>query len=257
MRNHIALCLLLSSIGTILLSGCTPQMNIEQCQNTDWYQLGVSDGTSGKPKRNLEQESTNCAALGLKTVESSYTQGWKNGIQAFCQPKHALRLGQTGQDVGSTCSSFRGTAFETAYSRGLRQFCISTKGYQVGRQGLNYPTACSPTQFPRFANAYNEGKSRYNQIENLKSQLSSVQTQISNQQMQISKIDNQIEIQRKRLNTINVNKSGPNLARNYQQSIEELQNQNKSLQNQLESTKEAKSSLEQQIEVMQSDKKQA
>ena len=183
-HRRTAIVTLISLIGT--LSGCTPKLSQQQCEQFNWQQMGINDGKQGLAQRNLNSIQQSCSIYSVSVNQSAYQHGWAVGIKQFCTAKNATELADAGKINNPNCHPSQFPAFARAYQRGLKRFCQDKKAYQLGRQGEDYPAACIPSQFPRFANAYNEGKGTYSQISTLQSQLDSLTTQIQQQQSDVS-----------------------------------------------------------------------
>ena len=263
MKKNIVLPQLIIACGLVLLTGCTPHLNKQQCESINWYQMGSSDGSLGKQQRDLTQDETDCAKFHIQIDRRQYVKGWKSGVVSFCQPQNGYNLGEQGKTFNAICPANLSRSFSSAYKRGLKKYCVPPSGYTMGRNGADYPQACSPGAFPAFANAFNEGKSRYNQIANLQSQLNSINSQIDNQNKQIKNNNDTISNAYKSISqardAIAVSKNHrkrkllkANLRNQYDQIVR-LNEQNRQLQAHVSNITQEQKSLQQQIAVMQSD----
>lgn len=86
----------------LLLGGCAT-MSPEECQTADWRDVGLRDGLQGLPLSHLDERIGDCAEAGVTVNGALYRQGRQEGLQSYCQPDNATRLGLDGQDYRGVC----------------------------------------------------------------------------------------------------------------------------------------------------------
>jgi len=93
-----------------LLSGCST-LSEQECRSADWYQLGVKDGQQGEPANLLDDHRESCKSYGIRPNESRYLAGRETGLEQYCQPGNAFRLGLNGEGYKGTCPLGADAAF--------------------------------------------------------------------------------------------------------------------------------------------------
>lgn len=172
-------------VALLSLIGCAG-MSKNDCMTKDWHQAGYADGSQGKFKNNLANETQACAKYDIAVDGNAYGQGWEQGVRSFCQPSRAMQMGINGQKYNPVCPTDLATAFEGQWRQGLRQYCVPKKGYQLGRSGGTLPDFCAPDQANAFTVAFQEGYRIHQQVSDLQSQLSGLDKQISDNEKEIS-----------------------------------------------------------------------
>jgi len=225
-----------SASSALLLAGCMPHLTAKQCQAINWYQMGFTDGSQGKPQRDLSQAILDCAKFKLKINQAGYTKGWKAGVRQYCQPGTAYQLGTQGKTYNHICPADLAPKFDQSWHRGLKQYCVPSMAYQTGRAGQQIPLFCNPNSDKKLQRAYHAGLRVHQRIGGLQNQINSLNDQIN-------KLNSQIAAKRKEVNRIENMMSKPNTSTLAKQlakkaihddytKINDLQNQIKELTSQ-------------------------
>ncbi len=90
---------LLCFIPFLALTGCVSHLNLQQCQTTNWQQVGHDDGAAGRPMRDLQKDITDCQKFKFTLNTDPYKKGYVTGVRQFCSPSYAdgANSGQQGQ----------------------------------------------------------------------------------------------------------------------------------------------------------------
>lgn len=97
MKNKSILCTI------FLLSGCAT-LSTEQCKIADWPEIGERDGRNGYANR-IEKHQKACAKINVIPDRKLYTQGYKKGLNAYCQPDVIFERALQGNGSYTVCPS--------------------------------------------------------------------------------------------------------------------------------------------------------
>src|SRR3990167_846930 len=157
----------------IALTGCVSHLNLQQCQATDWQQVGVNDGSAGRPMRDLQKDIQDCAKLNFTLNTDPYKKGYTEGAQQFCTPSYTdgMNAGQQGQ-AESDIQARQGFCqqahvqlilknFNQGWNKGIGSFCTADNGYQFGLRGQVAPDVCPSRYQGRYMAAWHRGARIY------------------------------------------------------------------------------------------------
>ena len=254
MKNYLYLicCVSILSFGLV---GCVPHLSKNQCLNTDWKQVGFSDGSQDHNPRDLSQAIQDCAEFNIKVDTHAYDLGWHKGLRRFCMPGNAYDFGVNGQYYKGNCPSDLASRFIRSYQHGLRRYCVPGSGYQLGRSGKPLPDFCSPDLKVAFNNAYNSGRRIFNQLSNLNNQLNNANTQISQDQTAIDNNNKIIKDAYSEIDQYRPLEHGSTFYRDQIRAdyhkIDQAKNQNYQLQRNIDRMTDVKEGIQQQITAIQ------
>ena len=125
----------LSFIATIalLLSGCATTQGItpEQCQSSNWQDVGYADGLQGRSGAYFGQYTNSCASIvGATPNRVLWEQGRQQGLKNYCTELNAYKLGREGYDWQPVCPLEGIEKLEEAYSQG--------RYYYIRQRDLDY-----------------------------------------------------------------------------------------------------------------------
>jgi hypothetical protein len=109
---------LIPALAMLLLNGCA-SISKNECLSANWEDVGIRDGANGQPEEYLIRHSTACAKVGVTPDRSAWLKGRERGLERFCVPQRAYRIGESGGgfDVG-ICRNFDEERLLGAYERG-------------------------------------------------------------------------------------------------------------------------------------------
>jgi hypothetical protein len=115
-RSLIRVFAALAVLGS--LGGCA-SLSKGECMNASWEDIGIRDGANGRPEEYLIQHATACAKVNVAPDRDAYLHGREQGLERFCVPQRAVRLGDYGSgfDVG-ICRNFDQERLQDAYDKG-------------------------------------------------------------------------------------------------------------------------------------------
>ena len=119
--RHKALALGLS----VALASCTT-LSENACQEGDWAAIGLRDGTLGRAASFVDNHAKACADLGIVPDRSAWEAGRQRGLQSYCSPDNAYRLGRNGRRLSHVCTPTQMAALDAPNRHGLRY-------YEIGR----------------------------------------------------------------------------------------------------------------------------
>lgn len=125
----------LSLIGalSLVLSGCatTQALTPEQCQSSNWQDVGYADGLQGRSGAYFGQYANQCASVvGATPNRVLWEQGRQQGLKSYCTELNAYKLGREGYDWQPVCPLEGIEKLEEAYSQG--------RYYYIRQRDLDY-----------------------------------------------------------------------------------------------------------------------
>ncbi|WP_208347549.1 DUF2799 domain-containing protein [Pseudaestuariivita rosea] len=93
----------LFSFFLIVLSGCETMTN-KECMRADWYGIGLSDGQSGRYSDYLDNHAKACGDIGIVPNQQKWLVGRQAGLQQYCTPENAFKIGRRGDSINKVCS---------------------------------------------------------------------------------------------------------------------------------------------------------
>ena len=141
----------LMSAAFMTLSGCatTQSLTPQQCQASNWQEIGYADGIKGRSGAYFGHYANSCASVGGATPNRiQWEQGRQQGLKNYCTELNAYKLGREGYDWQPVCPLEGIEKLEEAYSQG-RYYYIRQRdldylrspypfGYGPGRFGYGY-----------------------------------------------------------------------------------------------------------------------
>lgn len=119
----------------LLLSGCAT-LNESECRSVDWFDLGTRDGSSGYGRDRLDAHREACGEFGVATADAAWIEGYGAGLESYCEPDNAYRVGRQGGYYGKVCPLELEREFLPAYQIGGETRAVEQEMAQVG-QNIN------------------------------------------------------------------------------------------------------------------------
>lgn len=94
-----------------LLSGCAT-LSRDQCQQGDWFGIGLADGQVGQAMNRLDQHNKACAEYGIGVDSQQYLQGRAQGLNDYCRLDNAFDSGLRGQRYQRVCPPSMDAVFD-------------------------------------------------------------------------------------------------------------------------------------------------
>ncbi|MGP5210735.1 DUF2799 domain-containing protein [Psychrobacter alimentarius] len=139
----------LSFMGTavLTLAGCatTQSLTPQQCQDSNWQEVGYADGLRGRSGAYFGHYANSCASVGGATPNRiQWEQGRQQGLKNYCTELNAYKLGREGYDWQPVCPLEGIEKLEEAYSQG-RYYYIRQRDLDYLRSP--YPFGYGPGHF--------------------------------------------------------------------------------------------------------------
>lgn len=136
-----------AGLGVMLLSGCatTQSLTPQQCQSSNWQEVGYSDGLRGRSGAYFGNYLNQCATTTSATPNRmAWEKGRNQGLKTYCTELNAYKLGREGFDWQPVCPLEGIDKLEEAYSQGryyyLRQRDLDylSSPYPFGHRPFGY-----------------------------------------------------------------------------------------------------------------------
>lgn len=151
LMSKTGLTLSLVSAALFTLSGCATTQNLtpQQCQESNWQEVGYADGLQGRSGAYFGHYADSCAKVGGPLPNRiQWEQGRQQGLKSYCTELNAYKLGREGYDWQPVCPLEGIEKLEEAYTQG-RYYYIRQRdldylrspylfGYGPGRFGYGY-----------------------------------------------------------------------------------------------------------------------
>ena len=144
-QSSIALTLMGAAL--LSLSGCatTQSLTPQQCQSSNWQELGYADGLRGRSGAYFGQYTNQCASvIGAAPNRIQWEQGRQQGLKSYCTELNTYKLGREGYDWQPACPLEGIDKLEEAYSQG-RYYYIRQRDLDYLRSP--YPFGYGPGRF--------------------------------------------------------------------------------------------------------------
>ena len=128
--------------GGLTLFGCatTQSLTPQQCQTSNWQEVGYADGLRGRSGAYFGQYANQCASvIGATPNRVLWEQGRQQGLKNYCTELNAYKLGREGYDWQPVCPLEGIEKLEEAYAQG-RYYYIRQRalfGLFICAQNLN------------------------------------------------------------------------------------------------------------------------
>ena len=100
-----------------MITACS-SLSKQECITADWYQIGLEDGSKGKPSQRLARHRKACAKAGITPDLAEYEQGHEQGLARYCNYANGLAVGTRGLVMPQYCPVGTRAQFELGYHDG-------------------------------------------------------------------------------------------------------------------------------------------
>ncbi len=105
------------AFSVVFLSSCAT-LSKNECLHADWHLIGYEDGMKGHSHERIGDHRRACADYGVAPDLNSYTQGYDEGLVAFCTPRNGYQKGQKGYLYTGICPAAMERDFLVGYEAG-------------------------------------------------------------------------------------------------------------------------------------------
>lgn len=123
----------LATGALLALSGCATTQNFtpQQCQASNWQQVGYVDGSNGRSGAYFGRYTNSCAnVVGATPNRILWEKGRQQGLKNYCTELTAYKVGREGYDWQPVCPLAGIDKLEEAYSQG--------RYYYIRQRDLDY-----------------------------------------------------------------------------------------------------------------------
>lgn len=123
----------LIAAGLLTLSGCatTQSLTPQQCQASNWQDIGYADGQRGRAGDHFGRYVDNCASVvGATPNRILWEKGRQQGLKSYCTELNAYKIGREGYGWQPVCPLDGIEKLEEAYSQG--------RYYYIRQRDLDY-----------------------------------------------------------------------------------------------------------------------
>ncbi|WP_367106414.1 DUF2799 domain-containing protein [uncultured Psychrobacter sp.] len=144
--NKLSMVVSVLGVALLTLSGCAttkPNLTPQQCQTSNWQQLGYVDGLNGRSGDYFGYYANQCASVsGATPNRVLWEQGRQQGLKGYCTELNAYKLGREGYDWQPVCPLEGIEKLEEAYAQG--------RYYYIRQRDLNYLRSPYPFGYGPF-----------------------------------------------------------------------------------------------------------
>ena len=131
MKNSIGIISIIAIM--LIVAGCA-SVSMEDCQLTDWYEIGRMDARQGKPRTVFQKRAKACLEHGISADRQAYYKGHDRGLMYFCTEQKGFELGQKGRRYNSVCPLQLEPDFRAGYEKGREIYRYESKISALQRQ---------------------------------------------------------------------------------------------------------------------------
>lgn len=146
-------------MSLVFLSSCANFLMRQQCDKINWYQHGEEIAMRGDRVSNDEMVNS-CRKADAEMSESKLDQGFKAGMNRYCQPDTVYQTGKTGVTLNmDLCDPGQMGTLRKRHAEGIYAYCKD--GLNAGLSGKKYMNVCSADLEKSFIPAYRQGRKKY------------------------------------------------------------------------------------------------
>lgn len=145
--------ILIALMALTPLLSCTsqqigPTITPDLCMRTDWFELGVHDGRSGRPANQIELHRARCPQASITSNAEQYEIGRNKGLVHYCSLEIGLEMGKASGIYQSVCPPHLEGLFIRGYQAGLELSKLEEENTRLEHevQGLNQKLSATPTE---------------------------------------------------------------------------------------------------------------
>ncbi len=112
------------SAAALMVASCAP-ISEDECRGGDWGSIGLEDGKDGRPASILTKYAETCAEFGVAPDQATYLQARAAGLQFYCTPENAYKVGRSGDRLNTVCEPQIQQSIRPAYNKGRKYYEIN------------------------------------------------------------------------------------------------------------------------------------
>jgi hypothetical protein len=146
--------------SAFLFAGCASAIK-KKCESTNWFDYGESVAKQGQRPAS-DSFVLQCEKAEAQIDSAALSQGFKKGLDEYCTPDFAYRLGKQGEFLsGDMCSGGMEIQMKPRHEAGVREYCAATNGEAAGAAGKKYNQICPKDLEAAFLPEFNRGRKKY------------------------------------------------------------------------------------------------
>lgn len=112
---------LISVLVLAMFAASCQTMSKEECAVADWRVVGEQDGAAGyAPQQRFAQHAKSCQKAGVPADQTTWYQGYQQGLPRYCTPLNGLEQGRSGRSYANVCPPELDAGFRSGYDLGRR-----------------------------------------------------------------------------------------------------------------------------------------
>ena len=96
----------------LCLGGCA-SLSENECRTASWEQIGYGDGSRGAARNREAAHVDACLEYGIAMDHEAWEAGYEQGLDLYCTPENALRIGIAGGEYKGVCPPESDFAFSS------------------------------------------------------------------------------------------------------------------------------------------------
>ncbi len=125
--------IVLPLVFTLALAGCS-SLSKQECQQADWYLIGLEDGARGYDIQRIGQHREACAKVSVVPDLERYRAGLHEGHERYCTRDRGYTVGKSGQNNPHVCRGEAADTFNQAYGLGREHHRLQQAVSDLDRQ---------------------------------------------------------------------------------------------------------------------------
>ena len=121
---------------SLILSGCAT-LSKDQCQQGDWFGIGLADGRQGETLSRLSKHSEACAEFGIGVNSQQYMEGRTQGLNDYCLLDNAFNSGLSGRRYQRVCPPSIDSLFDRCNSAAYEVYELRNNSNSIDNQLTN------------------------------------------------------------------------------------------------------------------------
>jgi hypothetical protein len=190
--------LIVSLLGNLI--GCASYFKRQECEKINWFEHGQNVAMRGD-RLDADPVIAECRKVEADIAESKLDLGFKSGMQKYCDPANAYKVGREGDPfVRDLCEGPTIRQLMSEHKRGIVDYCKKENAYQAGASGKKYRGVCTTAEEKDFLPGYRKGRKKWAEamihdkealIKEKESQISSIERDKSSLEWQRSSLQSQ------------------------------------------------------------------
>lgn len=132
-------------LSILFITSCAT-LSSDECQNADWYIIGLEDGSRGYAITRLRDHRKACAKHNITPNLDRYKAGLSEGYKTYCTRTNGYDMGAAGNKRSTVCTGSLERNFIQAYNLGHKRFEITSAINHLGDQIQNAHNAIDESE---------------------------------------------------------------------------------------------------------------